>query len=73
MLTSPILEDIVHIEGIPDPGFPFTIFLVDHHVFSNCDSSRRFHLQRRERGWQQECCHCIFGWEVNGLTTERET
>ena len=36
-LQVPILEDIAHVEGIPDPGSPFTIFLVDHHVFSNCD------------------------------------
>ena len=35
-LQVPILEDIAHVEGIPDPE-PFTIFLVDHHVFSNCD------------------------------------
>ena len=35
-LEVPILEDIAHVEGIPDPE-PFTIFLVDHHVFSNCD------------------------------------
>ena len=35
-LQVPILEDIAHVEGIPDPE-PFTLFLVDHHVFSNCD------------------------------------
>ena len=34
-LQVPILKDIVHVEGIPDPE-PFTLFLVDHHVFSNC-------------------------------------
>ena len=35
-LQVPILEDIAHVEGIPDPE-PHTLFLVDHHVFSNCD------------------------------------
>ena len=35
-LQVPILEDIAHVEGIPDPE-PSTLFLVDHHVFSNCD------------------------------------
>ena len=32
----PIFEDIAHVEGIPDPE-PGILFLVDHHVFSNCD------------------------------------
>ena len=36
MLTSPHPEDIATVEGIPDPE-PSTLFLVDHHVFSNCD------------------------------------
>ena len=36
-LQVSIHEDIAHVEGIPDPGFPSTLFLVDHHVFSNCD------------------------------------
>jgi hypothetical protein len=35
-LQVPIREDIAHVEGIPDPE-PSTLFLVDHHVFSNCD------------------------------------
>ena len=35
-LQVPILEDIATVEGIPDPE-PSTLFLVDHHVFSNCD------------------------------------
>ena len=35
-LQVPILEDIAHVEGIPDPE-PHTLFLVDPHVFSNCD------------------------------------
>ena len=35
-LQVPILEDIAHVEGIPDPE-PSTLFLVDHHVFSNCN------------------------------------
>ena len=35
-LQVPILEDIEHVEGIPDPE-PGILFLVDHHVFSNCD------------------------------------
>ena len=35
-LQVPILEDIAHVEGIPDPE-PFTLFLVDQHVFDNCD------------------------------------
>ena len=35
-LQVPILEDIEHVEGIPDPELGI-IFLVDHHVFSNCD------------------------------------
>ena len=35
-LQVPILEDIAHVEGIPDPE-PFTLFLVDQHVFTNCD------------------------------------
>ena len=35
-LQVPILEDIAHVEEIPDPE-PGTLFLVNHHVFSNCD------------------------------------
>ena len=35
-LQVPILEDIAHVEGIPDPE-PGIIFLVDQHVFDNCD------------------------------------
>ena len=35
-LQVPILEDIAHVEGIPAPE-PGIIFLVDQHVFSNCD------------------------------------
>ena len=35
-LQVPILQDIAHVKGLPDPE-PFTLFLVDHHVFSNCD------------------------------------
>ena len=35
-LQVPILEDIAYVEGVPDPE-PSTLFLVDHHVFSNCD------------------------------------
>ena len=35
-LQVPILEDIATVEGIPDPE-PSTLFLVDPHVFSNCD------------------------------------
>ena len=35
-LQVPILEDIAHVEGIPDPE-PFTLFLVDPHVFDNSD------------------------------------
>ncbi len=35
-LQVPILKDIAHVEGLPDPE-PFTIFLVDYHVFNNCD------------------------------------
>ena len=35
-LQVPVREDIAHVEGIPDPE-PGTLFLVDHHVFSNCD------------------------------------
>ena len=40
-LQVPILEDIAHVEGIPDPE-PGIVFLVDHHVFSNCDRSDVF-------------------------------
>ena len=40
-LQIPVLEDIAHVDGIPDPE-PFTLFLVDHHVFSNCDRSDVF-------------------------------
>ena len=35
-LQVPILAEIAHVEGIPDPE-PFTLFLVEHHVFNNCD------------------------------------
>ena len=35
-LQVPILEDIAHVEGIPDPE-PSIIFLVDPHVLDNCD------------------------------------
>ena len=35
-LQVPILEEIAHVEGIPDPE-TFTLFLVDPHVFDNCD------------------------------------
>ena len=34
-LQVPILKDIAHVEGLPDPE-PFTIFLVDYHVFNSC-------------------------------------
>ena len=40
-LQVPILEDIAHVEGIPDPE-PFTLFLVDQHVFDNYDRSDVF-------------------------------
>lgn len=39
-LQVSIREDMVHVEGIPDPE-PHTIFLVDHHVFI---TTRRKHL-----------------------------
>ena len=35
-LQVPIFEDISYVEGISDPE-PGIIFLVDHHVFNNCD------------------------------------
>ena len=35
-LQVPIREDIAHVEGIPDPEQGM-LFLVDHHVFSNCE------------------------------------
>lgn len=35
-LQVPIYEEIAHVEGIPDRE-PFTIFLVDQHVFDNSD------------------------------------
>ena len=35
-LQVPILEDIAHVEGIPDPE-PGILFLVDLHVFDNYD------------------------------------
>ena len=35
-LQVPILEEIVHVKGIPDPE-PGIIFLVDQHVFNHCD------------------------------------
>jgi len=35
-LQVPILEDIAHVEGIPDPE-PGILFLVDQHVFDNSD------------------------------------
>ena len=35
-MFTPIVEDITRVEGIPDSE-PHTIFLVDYHVFSNCD------------------------------------
>ena len=35
-LQVPILKDVAHVEGLPDPE-PFTIFLVDYHVFNNSD------------------------------------
>ena len=40
-LQVPIVEEIAYIEGIPDPE-PGIIFLVDHHVFSNCDQQDVF-------------------------------
>ena len=40
-LQVPILEDIAHIERLPDPE-PGIIFLVDPHVFSNCDRPNVF-------------------------------
>ena len=35
-LQVPIHEEVAHIEGITDPETG-TLFLVDHHVFNNCD------------------------------------
>ncbi|MXV84306.1 hypothetical protein F4Z98_13165 [Candidatus Poribacteria bacterium] len=35
-LQVPILKDIAHVEGVPDPE-PGIIFLVDQHVFDNYD------------------------------------
>ena len=35
-LQVPIFEDVAHVEGIPDPE-PGILFLVEHHVFTNCD------------------------------------
>ena len=35
-LQVPILEEIAHVEGIPDPE-PSTLFLVDRHVSNNSD------------------------------------
>ena len=35
-LQVPIVEEIAHVEGIPDSESGI-IFLVDYHVFSNCD------------------------------------
>ena len=69
-LQVPILEDIAHVEGIPDPD-PFTLFLVDQHVFSNCDRQRRFHFQRRERGRQRERDYWVFGGKMNGFAAKR--
>ena len=40
-LQVAILEEIAHVEGILDPE-PFTIFLTDHHVFSNCNRQNVF-------------------------------
>ncbi len=35
-LQVSIREDIAHVEGIPHPE-PFTLFLIDQHVFDNYD------------------------------------
>ena len=36
ILQVPIFEEIATLHGIPDPE-PHTIYIVDHHVFSNCE------------------------------------
>ena len=72
-LQVPIREDIAHVEGIPDPE-PGTLFLVDHHVFSNCDRPDVFTYNDEVGDGNGKRYHRVFGWEVNGLAAKgRET
>ena len=49
-LQVPILEEVAHVEGIPDPE-PHTLFLVDHHVFSR--------QRRTSIDWAEEVKHLL--------------
>lgn len=60
-LQVPILEKIGHVEGIPDPE-PFTLFLVDQHVFSNCDRPDVFtYNDDKEDGNGNVIINCLVG------------
>ena len=60
-LQVPILEDIAHVEGIPDPE-PNTLFLVDQHVFSNCDRQDVFtYNDEKEDGNGNVIIGCLVG------------
>ena len=60
-LQVPILEDIAHVEGIPDPE-SFTLFLVEHHVFRNCDRQDVFtYNDDKEDGNGNVIIDCLVG------------
>lgn len=49
-LQIPIIEEIAHVEGIPDRE-PFMLFLVDQHVSDNCDRKNVFtHNDEKDDG-----------------------
>ena len=63
-LQVPILEDIAHVEGIPDPE-PGTLFLVDHHVFSRCDRRDVFtYNDEKDDGNGNMIIDCLVGKQI---------
>lgn len=60
-LQVSILQDIAHVEGLPDPE-PFTIYLVDYHVFNNCDRKDIFtYNDEKDDGNGNVIIDCLVG------------
>ena len=63
-----ILEDIAHVKGIPDPE-PGTLFLVDYHVFNNCDRQDVFTYNDEKEDGNG---NVIIGYLVGKLTNRED-
>ena len=60
-LQVPIVEEIVHVEGIPDPESGI-IFLVDQHVFIHCDRQDVFtYNDEKDDGNGNVIIDCLVG------------